>query len=184
MSFAEKLIAWQRRHGRRGLPWQDTRDPYRIWLSEVMLQQTQVSAVIPYFNRFIDKYPTVEALAAASEDRLAPPHLALFVLHRARDVIGRDPQVLRQRLVEMHHPFGHGADGQLGIEGRADLSRHNDVERCAECSRHLVGHHHAAPGQTEDQRPVFLEREETGGELATCVAARLKHHSRSLLTRR
>ena len=68
MSFAEKLIAWQRRHGRRGLPWQDTRDPYRIWLSEVMLQQTQVSAVIPYFNRFIDKYPTVEALAAASED--------------------------------------------------------------------------------------------------------------------
>jgi A/G-specific adenine glycosylase len=68
MSFAEQLIAWQRRHGRRGLPWQGTRDPYRIWLSEVMLQQTQVSAVIPYFNRFIDKYPTVEALAAASED--------------------------------------------------------------------------------------------------------------------
>lgn len=68
MSFAEKLIAWQRRHGRRGLPWQGTRDPYRIWLSEVMLQQTQVSAVIPYFNRFVEKYPSVEALAAASQD--------------------------------------------------------------------------------------------------------------------
>ena len=68
MSFAEKLIAWQRRHGRRGLPWQGTRDPYRIWLSEVMLQQTQVSAVIPYYEKFISKYGTVKALAAASED--------------------------------------------------------------------------------------------------------------------
>jgi A/G-specific adenine glycosylase len=68
MSFAQKLIAWQRRHGRRGLPWQDTRDPYRVWLSEVMLQQTQVSAVIPYYERFLQKYPDVEALAAASED--------------------------------------------------------------------------------------------------------------------
>jgi A/G-specific adenine glycosylase len=68
MSFAQKLIAWQRRHGRRGLPWQGTRDPYRIWLSEVMLQQTQVSAVIPYYEKFISKYGTVQALAAASED--------------------------------------------------------------------------------------------------------------------
>jgi A/G-specific adenine glycosylase len=68
MSFAEKLIAWQRRHGRHGLPWQGTRDPYRIWLSEVMLQQTQVSAVIPYYNKFLKRFPTVAALAAASED--------------------------------------------------------------------------------------------------------------------
>ena len=68
MSFAAKLIAWQRRHGRRGLPWQGTRDPYRIWLSEVMLQQTQVAAVIPYYNKFVENYPSVEALAAASED--------------------------------------------------------------------------------------------------------------------
>jgi A/G-specific adenine glycosylase len=70
MSFAAKLIAWQRRHGRRGLPWQGTRDPYRIWLSEVMLQQTQVAAVIPYYERFLEKYPTVAALAVASEDEV------------------------------------------------------------------------------------------------------------------
>jgi A/G-specific adenine glycosylase len=68
MSFAEKLVAWQRHHGRHGLPWQGTRDPYRVWLSEVMLQQTQVRAVIPYYERFLGKYPTVEALAAASEE--------------------------------------------------------------------------------------------------------------------
>jgi len=70
MSFAEQLIAWQRRHGRHGLPWQGTRDPYRIWLSEVMLQQTQVGTVVPYYERFIKKYPTAEALAAASEDEV------------------------------------------------------------------------------------------------------------------
>jgi A/G-specific adenine glycosylase len=68
MSFAQKLIDWQRRHGRRGLPWQGTRDPYRIWLSEVMLQQTQVAAVIPYYERFLARFPTVDELAMASED--------------------------------------------------------------------------------------------------------------------
>ena len=68
MSFAARLIRWQRAHGRHNLPWQGTRDPYRIWLSEVMLQQTQVKAVIPYYERFLRKYPTVQALAAASED--------------------------------------------------------------------------------------------------------------------
>ncbi|HEY2976455.1 MAG TPA: A/G-specific adenine glycosylase, partial [Burkholderiaceae bacterium] len=70
MVFAEKLIAWQRRHGRNDLPWQGTTDPYRIWLSEVMLQQTQVAAVIPYYERFLRRFPTVEALAAASEDEV------------------------------------------------------------------------------------------------------------------
>ena len=68
--FASTLIAWQRRHGRRGLPWQGTRDPYRIWLSEVMLQQTQVSAVIPYYERFLSRFPDVKTLACASEDEV------------------------------------------------------------------------------------------------------------------
>jgi A/G-specific adenine glycosylase len=66
--FAHSLIAWQKRHGRRGLPWQGTRDPYRIWLSEVMLQQTQVETVIPYYERFLERFPDVQALAAASLD--------------------------------------------------------------------------------------------------------------------
>lgn len=66
--FSKRLIAWQRRHGRHDLPWQGTRDPYRIWLSEVMLQQTQVSAVVPYYERFLQRFPTVAALAAAREE--------------------------------------------------------------------------------------------------------------------
>jgi A/G-specific adenine glycosylase len=68
--FASALVAWQKRHGRHGLPWQDARDPYRVWLSEIMLQQTQVAAVIPYYRRFLEKYPDVRALAAASEDEV------------------------------------------------------------------------------------------------------------------
>ena len=70
MSFARKLIAWQRRNGRRGLPWQGARDPYRVWLSEVMLQQTQVASVIPYYERFLARFPDVRSLAAASEDEV------------------------------------------------------------------------------------------------------------------
>ena len=69
-TFSARLIAWQRRHGRHDLPWQGTRDPYRVWLSEVMLQQTQVAAVIPYYLRFLERFPTVEALAAAEEDEV------------------------------------------------------------------------------------------------------------------
>jgi A/G-specific adenine glycosylase len=68
--FARKLVLWQRRHGRHGLPWQRTRDPYRVWLSEIMLQQTQVAAVVPYYERFLARFPDVGALAAASEDEV------------------------------------------------------------------------------------------------------------------
>jgi A/G-specific adenine glycosylase len=86
MVFAEKLIAWQKQHGRRGLPWQGTRDPYRIWLSEVMLQQTQVSAVIPYYERFLRRFPTVEALAAASEDQVLQLWSGLGYYARGRNL--------------------------------------------------------------------------------------------------
>ena len=86
MSFAAKLIAWQRRHGRHGLPWQGTRDPYRIWLSEIMLQQTQVGAVIPYFNRFLERFPSVEALARASEDEVLQLWSGLGYYARGRNL--------------------------------------------------------------------------------------------------
>jgi A/G-specific adenine glycosylase len=68
--FARKLVQWQRRHGRHGLPWQGTTDPYRVWLSEIMLQQTQVAAVIPYYERFLARFPDCGALAEASEDEV------------------------------------------------------------------------------------------------------------------
>ena len=70
MTFADRLIAWQRAHGRHDLPWQGTRDPYRVWLSEVMLQQTQVATVIPYYQRFLARFPDVRSLARASEEQV------------------------------------------------------------------------------------------------------------------
>ena len=68
--FAQRLIDWQRVHGRRDLPWQGTRDAYRIWLSEIMLQQTQVATVLPYYARFIAEFPDVAALAQAPLSRV------------------------------------------------------------------------------------------------------------------
>ncbi len=67
-TFAARVARWQRKHGRHDLPWQNTRDPYRIWLSEIMLQQTQVAAAIPYYTRFVAAFPDVAALAAAPLD--------------------------------------------------------------------------------------------------------------------
>ena len=84
--FASALVAWQAAHGRQGLPWQGTRDPYRIWLSEVMLQQTQVATVIPYYRRFLDKYPSVEALAAASEEAVLTLWAGLGYYARGRNL--------------------------------------------------------------------------------------------------
>jgi A/G-specific adenine glycosylase len=80
------VIAWQRRHGRHDLPWQNTRDPYRLWLSEIMLQQTQVAAVIPYYARFLARFPTLEALADAPVDDVLQLWSGLGYYARARNL--------------------------------------------------------------------------------------------------
>jgi len=84
--FAARIIGWQKADGRHDLPWQKTRDPYRIWLSEVMLQQTQVAAVIPYYRRFLDRFPEIAALAAASEDEVLRCWAGLGYYARARNL--------------------------------------------------------------------------------------------------
>ena len=84
--FAQRVADWQRTHGRSELPWQNTRDPYRVWLSEVMLQQTQVVTVLSYFARFLEKFPTVAALAAASEDDVFALWSGLGYYSRARNM--------------------------------------------------------------------------------------------------
>ncbi len=85
-SLAARVIAWQRSHGRHGLPWQGTRDPYRVWLSEVMLQQTQVATVIDYYGRFLLRFPTVRELAAASLDDVLALWSGLGYYSRARNL--------------------------------------------------------------------------------------------------
>ena len=85
-SFAARIVAWQKQHGRHDLPWQNTRDPYRIWLSEIMLQQTQVSAVIPYYQRFLARLPDLASLAAATEDEVLRLWSGLGYYARARNL--------------------------------------------------------------------------------------------------
>lgn len=85
-SFAARLDAWFVRHGRRDLPWQRDHDPYRIWVSEVMLQQTQVATVIPYFERFMARFPDVAALANAPEDAVMAAWSGLGYYARARNL--------------------------------------------------------------------------------------------------
>ncbi len=85
-AFAERLIAWQKTAGRHDLPWQKTRDPYLIWLSEIMLQQTQVATVIPYFERFLARFPTLRALAEAPPEAVIEHWAGLGYYARARNL--------------------------------------------------------------------------------------------------
>ena len=84
--FAARIVEWQQRHGRHDLPWQRTGDPYPIWISEIMLQQTQVAAVIPYFVRFLDRFPDVRTLAAAPAADVMVAWAGLGYYSRARNL--------------------------------------------------------------------------------------------------
>lgn len=83
--FQEKLLYWFERN-MRDLPWRKDKDPYKIWVSEIMLQQTRVDTVIPYFNRFIERFPTIEALAQAPEDDVLKHWEGLGYYSRARNL--------------------------------------------------------------------------------------------------
>ena len=104
-SFSDALLTWYDQHGRHDLPWQVADDPYKVWVSEIMLQQTQVKTVLQYFERFITRFPTVQALAQASWDDVAPYWAGLGYyararnLHKAAAIVhqhGALPQTLKQ----------------------------------------------------------------------------------------
>lgn len=84
--FSSRLITWQKIHGRHDLPWQNTSDPYAIWVSEIMLQQTQVAAVIGYYQRFMASFPNIETLANATQDEVLQHWSGLGYYSRARNL--------------------------------------------------------------------------------------------------
>ena len=86
MSIAEKIIAWQKKHGRHGLPWQQNITPYRVWVSEIMLQQTQVKTAIPFYEKFMGRFDTVDDLAKASIDEVLHFWSGLGYYARARNL--------------------------------------------------------------------------------------------------
>lgn len=85
-AFAYRVLDWYDRHGRKDLPWQVPRSPYRVWISEIMLQQTQVATVIPYFRKFVDRFAGVEPLAAAPLDEVIAHWAGLGYYARARNL--------------------------------------------------------------------------------------------------
>lgn len=86
LSITNAVLKWHAKHGRHDLPWQNTRDPYRIWVSEIMLQQTQVSTVIPYYQRFMARFPDVASLAEAPLDEVLHLWTGLGYYARARNL--------------------------------------------------------------------------------------------------
>ncbi|WP_462380984.1 A/G-specific adenine glycosylase [Pseudomonas sp. Marseille-QA0892] len=109
--FAPAVLEWYDRHGRKDLPWQQGITPYRVWVSEIMLQQTQVSTVLDYFDRFMTALPTVEALAAASEDEVLHLWTGLGYYSRARNLHKTAKLVVEQ----------HGGEFPRSVEALSDL---------------------------------------------------------------
>jgi A/G-specific adenine glycosylase len=93
--WAAQVVRWQTHHGRNDLPWQGTQDPYRVWLSEVMLQQTQVATVRDYYARFLQRFPDVQALAAAGLDDVLALWSGLGYYSRARNLHACAVQVVQ-----------------------------------------------------------------------------------------
>ena len=117
-TFRRRLIGWYRRHARE-MPWRETRDPYRVWVSEIMLQQTQVATVVPYFERFIAAFPDIPALAAAREDEVLRLWEGLGYYRRARQM-----HKAAGVMVEKHDgrfPRDANSAGQLPGVGRYTL---------------------------------------------------------------
>jgi A/G-specific adenine glycosylase len=111
-TFAARLIAWQKQHGRHGLPWQGA-DAYGVWLSEIMLQQTQVATVIPYYQRFVAAFPDPATLAAASEEQVLSLWSGLGYYAR-----GRNLHRAARHIMEHHQGiFPRSSDDILALPG-------------------------------------------------------------------
>ncbi len=131
-AFAKKIIMWQKRDGRHDLPWQKTRDPYRIWLSEIMLQQTQVSAVVPYYARFLERFPDIATLASASIDEVMPYWAGLGYYARARNLHRGAQQIMAMYHGSFPKDFDaiHALSG-IGRSTAAAISAFAFGEKCA-----------------------------------------------------
>ena len=101
--IATRVVRWQKEHGRNHLPWQNTRDAYRVWLSEIMLQQTQVTTVLDYYARFLARFPDVKALAAAPQDEVLALWSGLGYYSRARNLHKAAQQVVSEFGGEFPH---------------------------------------------------------------------------------
>ncbi len=112
-TFSQRVLDWFDQHGRKDLPWQQDISPYRVWVSEIMLQQTQVQTVIPYFERFMAAFPNVERLANASQDDVLHHWTGLGYYARARN-LQRAAQIV---VGEMNGDFPTDVDALTSLPG-------------------------------------------------------------------
>ncbi|WP_276808765.1 A/G-specific adenine glycosylase [Castellaniella defragrans] len=166
---ASRIAAWQRRAGRHGLPWQHTRDPYRIWLSEIMLQQTQAATVVPYYERFLALFPTVVDLADAPQDAVLRTWAGLGYYARARN-LHRCAQALRD---------GHG--GRFPATA-AELARLPGIGPSTAAAIAAFAYGERAPILDGNVRRVLARYFAIEGDPAAArTAQRLWDHARALL---
>ena len=158
--FATRLLRWYERHGRHDLPWQKNRSLYRVWVSEIMLQQTQVKTVIPYFQRFMRRFPSLKQLAAASQDEVLQYWAGLGYYSRARNL-----HQAAQRVVQQHSGrLPRTRDGLMQLPGigrstaAAILSQALDVREAILDGnvKRVLARYHAVDGWPGDKK---VERE-------------------------
>lgn len=117
MNFAEEIIEWYQKN-KRDLPWRKTDDPYIIWLSEIIMQQTRVEQGMPYFNRFSEKYPTVKHFASASEDEILKLWQGLGYYSRGRNM----HQTAQAVMEEYSGYFPKNYDSLIKLKGIGDYT--------------------------------------------------------------
>ncbi|MEO7325369.1 MAG: A/G-specific adenine glycosylase [Dokdonella sp.] len=165
--FADELLAWYDLHGRKDLPWQKQRNAYRVWLSEVMLQQTQVRTVIAYFERFVQALPTLSDLAAAPEDQVLALWSGLGYYSRARNLhrtakicIERHAGALPRDIDALADLPGIGRSTAAAILAQAFGERHAILD--GNVRRVLARWHgvHGWSGGTAAQRALWVHAEE------------------------
>jgi len=163
-TFGTKLRAWYRRHA-RDLPWRRTRDPYEILVSELMLQQTQVARVIDFYHRFLERFPTVEALAKARESQVVAQWEGLGYYARARNLHKLSRAVVREgfpsepaglRRLPGIGPYTAGAVATFAFERRAPLV---DTNVARVLTRVFAPHLH--PKRARDQKAIWAIAEAT-----------------------
>ncbi|SFR57370.1 A/G-specific DNA-adenine glycosylase [Marinobacter daqiaonensis] len=148
--FAERLLAWYDKHGRHDLPWHHNRNAYRVWVSEIMLQQTQVTTVIPYFLAFMERFPSVRELAGAPVDDVLGHWSGLGYYARARNL-----QKAAIRVVEDHG--GEFPVDQEALEGLPGIGRSTAAAIIAQAHdkraaildgnvKRVLARYHAIPG--------------------------------------
>ncbi|GGY80621.1 A/G-specific adenine glycosylase [Marinobacter zhanjiangensis] len=165
--FADRLLQWYDRHGRHDLPWHQDRSPYRVWVSEIMLQQTQVTTVIPYFRAFMERFPTVRELAEAPVDDVLGHWSGLGYYARARNL-----QKAAIRVMEDHGgEFPRQQDALESLPGIGRSTAAAIIAQAWDCRaaildgnvKRVLARYHAIPGwpgQTATLNALWQRAEE------------------------